>query len=178
MACTFATESTNDTLVNSYSHCLVQLVQGLTPGDTIGSIKLGLHSTSSVTFRLAVNTYVSDTEFGSQVAYMESSAISASAEVVQFTLDTPYTIPSGVTKLYIIITASPNANYSQMFLYTPGANNSGYTYSVNYTNIGSTTGGYSFSTNESLIHSGLCTTSPTPSASARLPPPPIILESL
>lgn len=170
MTCTFATESTDHGLVNTYPHCLVQEI-GVTAGLTYGSIKLGLEDCTSKTFRLALFAYTSSSETGSKVAYMESDAISASSEVVQFNLDTPYTVPSGVTKLYIIVTASPDANYDSMRLYTPGVSNSGYSYTVTYSNIEARTAGFTFLGNETLLHAGICEGSPSGGATLLLPPP-------
>ena len=180
MACQCSTESTTNTGVNPYSSSVVQLISGFTPGDTIKSVKIGIHSCSAKTFRIGVYSKVSTSECGSRLGYIETDETTiTSPELKSFSI-TQFDVPTGETELYVVITSSPTGVWQIQNESTSGTINSGYDTAVTYSTISSQTSGFTFNfENQEILRTCLCTESaPSPSgSSARLPPPPIVLRS-
>lgn len=177
MTCQCSTESTTNTGVNPYSSSVIQLISGFTPGETIKSVKIGIHSCSAKTFRIGVYSKVSTSECGSRLGYIETDETTiTSPELKQFSI-TNFAVPSGETELYVVITTSPTGVWQIQNESTSGTINSGYDTAVNYSTISSQTSGFTFNfENQEILRTCLCTESgPSPSSSTVTIPPPVAM---
>ena len=178
MTCQCSTESTTNTGVNPYSSSIIQLISGFTPGDTIKSVKIGIHSCSAKTFRIGIYSKVSTNECGSRLSYVETDETTITTpELASFSI-TDFDVPTGETELYVVITTSPTGVWQIQNESTFGTINSGYDTAVTYSTISSQTSGFTFNfENQEILRTCLCTdTAPPPSSGGvLLAPPPIEL---
>ena len=179
MACQCSTESTTNTGVNPYSSSIIQLITGITPESLIKAVKVGIHSCTSKTFRIGIYNFVSTSVVGSRLAYVQTAETTISTpELVSFPI-TNFTIPTGVTAVYVVITTSPSGVWYIQNETTTGTINSGYDADVDYDEMPTQSSGFTFNfENQEKLRCCVSTVgAPVPSSGgARLSPPPIILE--
>jgi len=174
MTCQCTTESTTNTGINPFNESIVQAVQGMTSGDTIGSVQIGIHSCSAKTFRIGVYEYINSSSCGARLSYVETDETTITVpELRSFSIPS-FTVPSN-GKAYVVITSSPTGVWQVQNESTPGTVYSGYDTTVKYSTIESQTTAFTFTdANEEIIRCCLCVGSAAGSGIG-YPPPPIEL---